>query len=155
MAVDRDESTDPVRDLYAVLLELGCAVMRPRHHETGPRLHPVKLDRVLFPLLLGIDRHGPIGVGDLAKRFGRDYTTISRHVGRLEAMNLVSRQPGKHDRRLNQAVVTTAGKALVDGAERGKVAIEVLEQWAAADVEDLLRLLRKLSTAIVGPDTEL
>ena len=48
----------------------------------------IRLDRALFPLLVGIERFGPIGVVDLADRAGRDYTTVSRQVAKLESLGL-------------------------------------------------------------------
>src|ERR1700709_1185300 len=46
----------------------------------------ISLDRALFPLLMGIQRHGPIGVVELARLAGRDYTTVSRQVTKLESL---------------------------------------------------------------------
>jgi len=43
------------------------------------------LDRALFPLLVGIERKGPIGVGELADLVSREYTTVSRQVAKLES----------------------------------------------------------------------
>lgn len=33
---------------------------------------------MLFPLLVAVGRHGPVGVVELADHLGRDYTTVSR-----------------------------------------------------------------------------
>lgn len=52
----------------------------------------VPLDRALFPLLAGIGKFGLIGVVELADRAGRDHTTGSRQVARLEKLDLVQRQ---------------------------------------------------------------
>src|SRR5581483_10163085 len=74
----------------------------------------VALDRALFPLLVRIERLGPIGVVDLAARVGRDYTTVSRQVAKLQSIGLVKRQAGSADRRVHEAVVTREGKAMTD-----------------------------------------
>ncbi|XFC37133.1 MarR family transcriptional regulator [Stenotrophomonas indicatrix] len=60
----------------------------------------VHLDQALFRLLVVIERLGPIGVVELADRLGRDYTTISRQVTKLERMELVIRHDNAEDRRM-------------------------------------------------------
>ena len=62
------------------------------------------LDRALFPLLVGIERRGPIGVGDLADLAGRDYSTVSRQVAKLESLGAHIELPGT-------AAPTVAGAA--------------------------------------------
>ena len=52
----------------------------------------IALDRALFPLLVVIERRGPIGVVDLAGRVGRDYTTVSRQIAKLEGLGLIERR---------------------------------------------------------------
>src|ERR1700712_4067013 len=61
------------------------------------------LERALFPLLVLIGKYGPIGVVDLATRVGRDYTTVSRQVTRLEELGLADRHAGSADRRTREA----------------------------------------------------
>jgi DNA-binding MarR family transcriptional regulator len=78
----------------------------------------IPLDRALFPLLVGIERLGPIGVGDLAERVGRDYTTVSRQVAKLESLGLVTRQAAANDRRVTEAIVTPKGKTMTDAVDR-------------------------------------
>ena len=59
-----------------------------------------------FRYLFGIERFGPIGVVELADRVGRDYTTVSRQVAKLESLGLVDRRGSAMDRRVREAVVT-------------------------------------------------
>jgi predicted transcriptional regulator len=42
-------------------------------------------------LLVGVERFGPIAVVELADRAGRDLTTFSRQVAKLEELSLVTR----------------------------------------------------------------
>jgi len=59
---------------------------RPERDDTLLREAGIALNRVLFPLLSGIERFGPIGVVDLADGVGRYYTTVSRQVAKLERL---------------------------------------------------------------------
>ena len=110
----------------------------------------IPLDRALFPLLVGIERFGPIGVVDLADRVGRDYTTVSRQVAKLESLDLVARQAGVADRRVREAVVAPRGKAMTEAvdAARDRIGRAIFATWAAHDVDELVRLMRKFADAV-------
>ena len=105
----------------------------------------VSLDRALFPLLVLIQRRGPLGVGELADWVGRDSTTVSRQVAKLESLGLVARRAGKTDRRVTEAVVT--GKAMSEmlDAARERLAGSALAGWSEHDLEELARLLRRFA----------
>lgn len=118
---------------------------RRRVQEAG-----ITLDRALFPLLVMVERLGPIGVVDLADRVGRDYTTVSRQVAKLDALGLVERRGGAGERRVREATITPKGKAmseLVDEA-RERIAKRIFAKWPQRDVEDLARLMRKFADDI-------
>src|SRR3546814_7282965 len=70
------------------------------------RDYGISLDGALFPLLVGIERRGPIGVVDLADGVGRDYTTVSRQVAKLEGLGLITRKADAKDRRIRMAAIT-------------------------------------------------
>ena len=102
------------------------------------------MDRALFPLLVLIERSGPLGVGELADRVGRDYTTVSRQMAKLENLGLVTRSAGKTDRRVTEAVVTEKGQTMSEMliAARERLATVALADWSEQDLQDLTRLLR-------------
>ena len=139
-----------LRQLHAALLDIVSIMNRPQRDEALIRAAAIPLDRALFPLLVGIDRYGPIGVVDLADRAGRDYTTVSRQVAKLEGLGLVKRQAGMSDRRIRSAVLTAKGKAMtaaVDAA-RDRIGRAVFKSWSAREVEDLVRLMQKFAAAV-------
>jgi DNA-binding MarR family transcriptional regulator len=72
---------------------------RPQRDKALIKEAGIPLDRALFPLLVSADRFGPIGVVKLADRVGRDYTTVSRQVAKLESHGLVERRGNSADRR--------------------------------------------------------
>jgi len=92
-----------------------------------------------------IERIGPIGVVDLADRIGRDHTTVSRQVARLEALGLVERRSSAGDKRVREAIITPQGKAATDAldAAREEMASALFGDWAKEDFDDLVRLMRK------------
>ncbi|HEY8027838.1 MAG TPA: MarR family transcriptional regulator [Burkholderiaceae bacterium] len=135
-----------LRQLHDVLLDLVGFFNQPQRDAMLIREAGVDIDRALFPLLVRVERRGPLGIGELAGLVGRDYTTVSRQVAKLESMGLVTRQPGERDRRVSVVVVTEAGRAMNQAfdAAREKLMWPLLSQWSTADRKDLTRLLRRL-----------
>jgi DNA-binding MarR family transcriptional regulator len=136
-----------VRELHGALLDLVGLLNRAQPDEALMGAAGISLDRALFPLLVRIERRGPIGVGDLADLAGRDYSTVSRQVAKLEALGLVTRHPGATDRRVNEAAVTPAGKAMTDALDEARetLASGLLATWSDKDQRDLARLLRRFA----------
>lgn len=138
------------RELHAALLSIVDAMNRPENDKRLIGEASIPLDRALFPLLVRIARLGPIGVVDLAARVGRDYTTVSRQVAKLETIGLVERQAGSEDRRVHEAVVTPEGKAMTDAldAARERLARTFFSKWNKRDFEELVRLVVKFADQI-------
>ena len=133
--------------LHASLLEIVTVMNRPERDEELLALAGLTLERALFPLLVFVERRGPIGVVDLAGRVGRDYTTVSRQVARLEELGLVERRPGTADKRVREAIITPRGKSATDAldAARETMALELFRNWSREDLDELVRLMEKLA----------
>jgi DNA-binding MarR family transcriptional regulator len=141
---------EQLRSLHGALISLVGVMNRPQGDEALIREAGIKLDRALFPPLVLIERLGPIGVVELADRIGRDYTTLSRQVAKLESLGLVSRRPQPGDRRVRESVITEEGSAMtamIDAA-RLRMAGQVFADWDARDFDDLVRLMRKFADAL-------
>ena len=141
---------DRLRALHGAVLDIVSAMNRPQRDEVLIKAAGIPLDRALFPLLVGIERFGPIGVVELADRAGRDYTTVSRQVAKLESLGLVERRGSAADRRVRQASITRKGKAMTDlvDAARARIGRAILGTWAARDIDALVRLMRRYADAV-------
>jgi DNA-binding MarR family transcriptional regulator len=141
-----------VRSLHEALIDIISVMNRRQGDEMMIREAGISLDRALFPLLVGIERRGPIGVVDLADRMGRDYTTVSRQVAKLENLGLVKRHASEADRRVSEATITPSGKAMTDAVDRARERIVggMFESWDNHDIEELMRLMRKLADAMIA-----
>ncbi|RUW58131.1 MarR family winged helix-turn-helix transcriptional regulator [Mesorhizobium sp. M7A.F.Ca.US.008.03.1.1] len=139
-----------LRQLHGSVLDIVGLMNRPQRDELLIEAAGIPLDRALFPLLVGIERFGPIGVVEMADRVGRDYTTVSRQVAKLESLGLVQRRPSAADRRVREAVISPKGKAMTDlvDAAREKIGCAIFETWEAHDIEELVRLMRKFADAL-------
>lgn len=139
-----------LRQLHAALLDIVSAMNRPQRDEILIREAGIPLDRALFPLLVGVERFGPIGIVDLADRFGRDHTTVSRQIAKLESLGLVERRSSASDRRVREAVIAPKGKAMTDlvDAARDRIGRAIFETWDPQDFDELVRLTRRLADTV-------
>lgn len=149
--------SEKLKALHGSLIDIVTVMNQPQRDEVIIRAADIKLDRALFPLLVGIQRVGPIGVVELADRVGRDYTTVSRQVAKLEALGLIERRAGAKDKRIREAVVTPEGKQLTDriDAARERIGRAVFGEWEEKEFDDMVRLMRKLADAMLkGPPAD-
>ncbi|QBI18635.1 MarR family transcriptional regulator [Egibacter rhizosphaerae] len=105
--------------------------------------------------LLAFSRTGRLPMGKMGERLMVHPTSVTSAVNRLEAQGLVERVPGDHDRRTTLAVLTEAGRELVDRATDALVA----DGFGMSDLSDegmrelaggLERLCEELEGASTG-----
>lgn len=139
-----------LRALHGAVLDLVSVMNRPQRDEVLIKAAGIPLDRALFPLLVGIERFGPIGVVEMADRVGRDYTTVSRQVAKLESLGLVRRRGSAADRRVREANITPQGKAMTDlvDAARERIGRAIFKTWEVQDIDELVRLMRRFADAV-------
>ena len=87
---------------------------------------------------------------ELADRVGRDYTTVSRQIAKLESLGLVERRGSAADRRVREAVIAPKGRAMTDllDAARDRIGRAIFQTWDAHDVDELVRLMCKFADAV-------
>jgi DNA-binding MarR family transcriptional regulator len=136
-----------IRRLHGAIVDLMALMNQPQRDIALMREAGIELDRALFPLLVGIDRFGPIGVVELADKAGRDYTTVSRQVSKLADLKLITRRSSPDDKRMRQAAITPKGKEMIEAlhSTRERLAGSVLADWSERDLRDLARLMRRLT----------
>lgn len=142
------------RELHAALVQIVGVMNRPQRDAQMIHAAGITLDRALFPLIVLIGRMGPIGVGELADRVGRDYSTVSRQVAKLETLGLVYRQAAERDRRVTEASITAEGQAMngaIDAA-REKLALQIFRQWSDEDVSSLAKLMTRFAKELESLD---
>jgi DNA-binding MarR family transcriptional regulator len=142
--------TRDIEGLAGALVELIGFLNSPRRDDLLLNEAGVDLDRALFPLLVRLGMLGPLSVAGLADQVGRDHTTISRQLAKLEALGLIARRDGAADRRVRTARLTTAGEDVVQAisAARRRLLSRALADWSEADLADLARLNRRFVDAL-------
>lgn len=138
---------EDIHKIYGAVVDLVGIMNRPQGDARMIEEAGISLDRALFPLLIGIGKFGPIGVVDLADRVGRDYTTVSRQVAKLESLGLVRRKTAQDDKRVRAAVVTAKGQQMTRAIDktRDRFLTRMLADWSAEDLAELARLLPQLA----------
>lgn len=137
-------------ELHATLLEITGAINRPDVDMRFLARTGVKLDRALFPLLTRIGAAGPIGAVELAGLMGRDHSTVSRQLAKLEELGLVERSQSATDGRVRLLQPSSAGrKMLAEFARtRRKLMEDVFRNWSSRDRTQLVRLLKNAAASI-------
>ena len=136
-----------IRELHHALVDLMVLMNRPQRDSALLQEAGVSLDRALFPLLVVVERKGPVGVVELGDLVGRDYTTVSRQVTTLDGLGLIRRQASKTDGRVREAVITAKGREMTGAidAARQRMANVLFAKWRKRDLQDLARLMRRFA----------
>jgi DNA-binding MarR family transcriptional regulator len=142
--------SESIRELHGALIRIVSVMNRPEVDENMIQEAGISLDRALFPLLVAIERFGPIGMVDLAGRVGRDHSTVSRQVAKLESLGLADRRAGAADGRVREVVVTPKGKTMTDAvdAARDRLGRALFAHWEHQEIDQLVRLLRKFADGV-------
>ncbi|ECD9322010.1 MarR family transcriptional regulator [Salmonella enterica] len=142
--------SEQMKTLHGALIRIVSALNRPRNDEKLIADAGIQLDRALFSILISIERLGPIGVVELAECAGRDYTTVSRQVAKLEKLGLVIRQHNVIDRRIREAVISPTGKAMTEriDAAREQMGNAVFKDWSQDELDIFVRLMQKFVNAM-------
>ena len=146
---------DDLRQLHDVVLDLVSILNEPRRDTALIAAAGISLDRALFPLLVRVEKRGPIGVVELADMAGRDHTTVSRQIAKLESLGLVTRKADTADKRVRAVANTKKGLAMTRALDkaREKIAAPVIADWSEADRKTLIRLLRRLVDGARSPES--
>ncbi|THD77211.1 MAG: MarR family transcriptional regulator [Phenylobacterium sp.] len=145
--------TRNVDGLAAALIDLMSFFSSPQRDEVLLREAGVELDRALFPLLVRLAMRGPLSVAGLAEQVGRDHTTISRQLAKLEHLGLIARQDGAGDRRVRTASLTARGDEVAQAiaAARRRLLSKALGDWDQADLAQFADLSRRFVDALARP----
>jgi len=138
--------------LASSLIDLVGFLNSPQRDDALLREAGVSLDRALFPLLVRLGVRSPLGVAELAGQVGRDPTTVSRQLARLEGLGLIERCEREADRRRNAARLTAAGRTIVEAitAARRRLLSRALADWSEADRAALADLNRRFADAMIS-----
>ena len=141
---------DPLKELHEALLQIVGVLNRPQGDNVILTRAGVSLDTALFPLLVRVSMQRNLTIGELADQVGRDQSTVSRQVSRLQALGLVHSELSQTDRRRRLLGVTTAGKNTIKKIDRARSSVmsEALDGWSQDEITELARMTTRLAAAM-------
>lgn len=144
------QNTRNLEKLGWALIDLIGFLGSPQRDDALLREAAVDLDRALFPLLVVLGARGALGVAELGALVGRDHTTVSRQLAKLEMLELVARGKGGADRRRHTAQLTESGRKIVRAISRARRRLlsQALADWAEPDLAALADLNRRFADAL-------
>ena len=136
--------------IASALIDLTGLLNSPRQDEVLMGVAGVSLDRALFPLLVRLSAAPAMSVAQLADQVGRDPSTISRQIAKLEQLGLVKRPSAREDRRVKAAAITPPGARTVAAitTARRKLLNELIQNWSATEQQKFPLLLQKFVDAM-------
>ena len=146
------QNTRNLKVLGGALVDLMGFLNSPQRDDALLREAGVNLDRALFPLLVATETRETPTVAELADLVGRDHSTVSRQLAKLESLGLLKRRPDEGDRRRTMAGLTDAGRQIVRaiaGARRRLLA-SALAGWSDQDLEALAGLNRRFADTLIA-----
>ena len=142
--------TRNVDEIASALIELTGLLNSPRQDEVLLRVAGISLDRALFPLLVRLSSAPVMSVAQLAEQAGRDPSTISRQIAKLEQLGFVQRPSVQKDMRARAAAITRSGTRVVTAITnaRRRLLSELIKDWPVTEQEMFPVLLRKFAGAM-------
>lgn len=136
--------------IASALLDLMGCMNSPRQDEVLLAEAGVALDRALFPLLVALSHTQAMGVARLADCVGRDASTVSRQLAKLEQLGLVKRPAARSDQRVREALITKAGERMVAAitTARRKLLGQLVQDWSTDQRRGFAGLLQKFADAM-------
>ena len=144
-------------ELAGALMDLVGFLNSPQRDDLLLRAAGVSLDRALFPLLVRLGAQRALGVMELADQVGRDHSTVSRQIKKLEAQGFVVRHARDEDQRVRAVRITQEGEDIVQAITTARQALfdRMFSTWSDKDRKAVGRLNRKLADAMLQTATAL
>jgi DNA-binding MarR family transcriptional regulator len=132
------------------LIELTGFINDPRNDGHVMAEAGLNIDPMFMPLLVRLGALGEAGVVQLADVVGRDHSTISRQLAKLQAAGLVERPASHTDGRVHVARLTPRGQVATASLRdaRRRLLQGVLTDWTAQEREALAVLLPRFAKAL-------
>ncbi|MGY4691042.1 MarR family winged helix-turn-helix transcriptional regulator [Salibacterium sp. K-3] len=133
-------------EIFKALIDLVSIINRPDRDKKMIANAGVNLEPATFRIFVGIAHLQTTSVSDLAAMMGKNYSSVSRQIDKLETAGLVHTYPSSSDSRIRVSELTKYGgeiNAMISLA-RERVMREALADWTPEEKASLLHHLRRL-----------
>ncbi|WP_019909457.1 MarR family winged helix-turn-helix transcriptional regulator [Paenibacillus sp. HW567] len=137
-------------DIFKALIDLFSIINRTDRDKKMIAAAGVNLEAAAFRVFGGIAHLQQTSVGDLAVILGKNYSSISRQIDKLEAAGLVRTYPSNSDSRIRMSELTKHGEEInsIISLTRQHIMQEALEDWTIEEKNGLLNYLKRLFEAL-------
>lgn len=118
-------------DIFKALVDLFSIINRTDRDKKMIATAGVNLEAAAFRVFGGIAHLQQTSVGDLAVILGKNYSSISRQIDKLEAAGLVRTYPSSSDSRIRMSELTKHGEEInsIISLTRQRIMREALADW--------------------------
>ena len=141
-------------EIFKALIDIVSLINRPDRDKKMIENAGVNLDAATFRVFVGIGHLQSTSVGDLAAMMGKNYSSVSRQIDKLETAGLVHTYPSRSDSRIRVSELTKYGEevnAMISLARERKMR-EALGDWSLDEKDGLLNHLRRLYESMQKSD---
>lgn len=133
-------------EIFKAFIDLVSMINRPDRDKKMIAEAGVNLEEAAFRVFVGIGHVQPTSVGDLAAMMGKNYSSVSRQIDKLEAAGLVHTYPSNSDSRIRVSELTKSGEELntMISLTREHIMREAMADWTLEEKTNLLHNLRRL-----------
>ncbi|MFP4975222.1 MarR family winged helix-turn-helix transcriptional regulator [Paenibacillus sp. CN-4] len=133
-------------EIFKAFIDLVSMINRPDRDKKMIAEAGVNLEEAAFRVFVGIGHVQPTSVGDLAAMMGKNYSSVSRQIDKLEAAGLVHTYPSNSDSRIRVSELTKSGEELntMISLTRERIMREAMADWTLEEKTNLLHNLRRL-----------
>lgn len=137
-------------EIFKALIDIVAIINRPDRDKKMIAQAGINLEGVAFRVFVGIGHLQPTSVGDLAALMGKNYSSVSRQIDKLEAAGLVRTYPSSEDSRIRLSELTDDGEKIISmiNVTRQRIMREALAEWTPEEKNGLLNNLRRLIEAL-------
>ncbi|GIP22215.1 MarR family winged helix-turn-helix transcriptional regulator [Paenibacillus sp. J22TS3] len=133
-------------EIFRALIDIYSLINRPDRDKKMVAHAGVNLEAAAFRVFVGIGHLGSTSVGDLADMMGKNYSSVSRQIDKLETAGLVHTYPSSSDSRIRVSELTKYGQEInaTINLTRERIMREAMADWSVEEQSDLLNHLRRL-----------
>lgn len=136
--------------IFKAVIDLVTIINRTDRDKKMIASAGVDMEAAAFQVFGGIAHLQSTSVGDLANLMGKNYSSVSRQIDKLETAGLVHTYPSGEDSRIRLSELTSYGKEIYSmiSSTRQRLMQEALGDWTAEEKSGLLNHLRRLTDSL-------
>lgn len=133
--------------IFKAIIDLVSIMSRSDRDKKMIACAGVHMEEAAFRVLVGIGHLQSTSVGELAELMGRNYSSVSRQIDKLESAGFVHTYPSSEDSRIRVSELTENGKRIYSliQSTRQRIMHEALSDWTQEDKTSLLHHLTRLN----------